>query len=109
MIIVRNNLIPFKGFTALTIAPFIFVRKDAEVTDTVLRHERIHAWQQIELLWVLFLVLYIVFWLIGLVKLRSWKKAYRWIPFEKEAYTWQHDEEYLKGRWWCDWVWFMFE
>lgn len=42
---------PKKGFTALTIFPFVFVRKDcaAKFSAKVERHENTHALQQLEL------------------------------------------------------------
>ena len=54
MFIVRNTLIPFPGYIAVTLWPFIFVRRKAwpRFTDDTLRHERIHGLQQVELLMV---------------------------------------------------------
>jgi len=59
--IIKNNLIPAKGFSAMSIFPFIFVRKDwlNKVKDNhrftwkliwkdYLNHEHIHAAQQLE-------------------------------------------------------------
>ena len=44
MIIVKNNIIPLKGFSAMTIWPFIFTR---EVMDAdTLKHENKHGKQQ---------------------------------------------------------------
>lgn len=63
--IIKNNLIPFNGFTAMAVFPFIFVRKDwlerlkssytktwPSVYSRVLNHEAIHFAQQIEMLLV---------------------------------------------------------
>ena len=52
MIIVRSDTIPFRGFIAITLWPFIFVRRQAwaKFTNDVIRHERIHGCQQVELL-----------------------------------------------------------
>jgi hypothetical protein len=41
MIIVRNKVLPFKGFKALTIWPFIFCR--SELTEVDINHEEIHG------------------------------------------------------------------
>jgi len=45
MITIKNNIIPFKGFTAMTLWPFVFVRKDREqnYTHTAKNHEAIHG------------------------------------------------------------------
>ena len=113
MIVIKNNIVPFRGYVAIAIAPFILVRKDAfaglseEMRETVIRHERIHCWQQIMLLVVLFYVLYAVFYLFNLVKYRSHKEAYMNIPFEREAYRNQDDELYAKNVPFMGWVWYI--
>ena len=48
MIIVKNNIIPFKGFKAIYMFGFLFTRGD--LTETQLNHEKIHERQAIELL-----------------------------------------------------------
>lgn len=87
--LVRNKLIPFKGYKAISIWPFIFVRKDAKFDDVDFNHERIHLRQQIELLVIPFYIIYFIEWIF---------KGYRNISFEKEAYTYEEDLEYLKRR-----------
>lgn len=109
MKIVRNNIIPFKGFKALTLWPLVFVRKDAVMRDRDMRHEAIHGRQQKELLVVLFLVWYGLEWLIRLVIYRSTHKAYRMISFEQEAYQNEHDDDYLTTRRWYAWTKYIFK
>lgn len=46
---IYNKLIPIKGFIALTIWPYIFVRNDETLTKKGERHETTHAMQQIEM------------------------------------------------------------
>lgn len=96
MITVKNNIIPLKGFTAITLWPFIFVRKDEKkyYTDAVERHEHIHGEQQKEMLIVFFLLWYGVEWLIKLCYYRNSMTAYKNISFEREAYANQHDVTY---------------
>lgn len=51
MIIIRNNIFPFKGFMMMNICGLVFLRKDATppaVHD--LRHEAIHTVQQREIM-----------------------------------------------------------
>lgn len=122
MIIVRNDTIPFRGFIAITLWPFIFVRRQAwaKFTDDVIRHERIHGRQQVELLAVgavlaavlalcgagwwsllalpLFLWLYGLEYLVRLCQYRNGHAAYRAISFEREAYNNELDDDYLKKR-----------
>ena len=49
--VIYNDLIPFKGFQAITILPFIFARNSAKpLKDYVVNHETIHLRQQLEVL-----------------------------------------------------------
>lgn len=45
MIKIFSNIIPFEGFLAMTVWPFVFIRKELrqKYTATVDRHEHIHA------------------------------------------------------------------
>lgn len=98
MKIIRNNIIPFRGFTAINICGVLFVRKSSAVTPRLLNHEAIHTVQMREWLYVMFYVLYILEWLVRLVQYRNCKEAYRNISFEREAYACQLDMEYLETR-----------
>ena len=106
MKIVRNRWIPFKGFSAINLFGVIFVRKDlpeeyltnTRWLETIVRHERIHTSQMVELLVILFYLLYIIEWLGRLAICRDAERAYRSISFEQEAYAHQDDPEYLQRR-----------
>lgn len=95
MKIIRNKIIPFKGFKAINVCGILFVREDAYIDEKTMNHESIHTAQMKELLFVFFYVLYIVEWIIRLLIQGN---AYRNISFEKEAYRYQDNKEYLKGR-----------
>jgi len=43
MKVVKNNIIPFKGYKAITIWPFIFVREEGSFDEVDLNHENIHG------------------------------------------------------------------
>lgn len=123
---IYNNIIPFKGFKAITIYPFVFVRKSSKFTADDERHELIHCIQQKEMLavgivlmlalWVLgcgwwsllalpiFFWWYLVEWLVRIVQYGSPHKAYRNISFEREAYAWEKNEYYLSLRTCFAWV-----
>lgn len=103
---VINNIIPFKGFLAITLWPFIFVRKEAEqrYTKTVDRHEHIHGEQQKEMLIIFFLLWYGMEWLIKCVKYRNGNTAYKNVSFEREAYQNQNDAAYLDERKHYSWI-----
>lgn len=96
MKIIQNKIIPFKGYVAITLYPFIFTRR--ELTSVELNHERIHARQQKELFIVFFYVIYLLEYLVLLIYIGNRKKAYSEISFEKEAYENQHDQDYLSRR-----------
>lgn len=86
----------------MTIWPFIFVRKGVKVDDELIRHEKIHAKQQLEMLLIPFFVWYVLEWLIRLAIYRDSSKAYRKISFEQEAYGNQHVINY--HRQWFSWL-----
>ena len=107
MVKVYNNIIPLKGFVALTMWPLLFIRKaaawlfDAEDEN----HENIHGAQQKEMLIVgalfalpLFLYWYGVEWLVKYCYYRDTDKAYKNGALEREAYANQNDMTYLSHR-----------
>lgn len=100
--IIRNNIIPFKGFAAINLFGIIFVRKDVNVTDRILNHEKIHTAQMKELLYIFFYLLYVIEWLIKL--LIYGKKAYYYISFEIEAYENENNYKYLSSRRHYAWI-----
>ena len=87
MKVIYNNIIPFKGYKAITLWPFIFARKPLNEID--INHEEIHGKQQLELLVIFFYIIYIIEWIF---------KKYRNISFEKEAYANEENLDYLKTR-----------
>ena len=52
MKIVRNNIIPFKGYKAMNLFGVLFVRGNARIDDINLNHEKIHTAQIKEMLYV---------------------------------------------------------
>ena len=106
--IVYNDIIPFKGFAAVLICKWLFVRNGCRVDDTFLNHEMIHFEQQKEMLFVFFYVWYIIEWLIRLVLTFNNKKAYNGISFEREAYAHEYDKNYLNERKRYTWMRYLF-
>lgn len=86
--IIYNKYIPFNGYKAMAIYPFIFVR-GSKVSDKTINHENIHFKQQIELLIIFFWVIYLIFWILY---------GYNRNPFEREANNFEFDFKYLKNR-----------
>ena len=68
------------------------------LSKTTRRHETIHYHQQIEMLFLGQWLLYGIFWLVGMVRYRDGKKAYRENPFEREAYDNEKKYTYLEKR-----------
>ena len=112
--VIYNKIIPFKGYDAITLFPFIFARKKP-LSLVALNHEVIHLYQQF---CVFVSSLFVVFVLIVLFELSFWwlfsaftvfyvlygleycvryllyrnhKEAYKNISFEQEAYL--HDKD----------------
>ena len=103
---VYSKHFPFKGYIALTFYPWVFIREDEKkkYTTKIHRHETTHAYQQVETLWILFLVIY------GLEYLIKWvfcgfkgSKAYYSISFEQEAYEHEAEIGYNNAR--CHYAW----
>jgi hypothetical protein len=98
MVIVSKYLVP-KGYLAITIWPFIFVRnKGLKDVDSLISHEKIHLKQQLELLILLFYIWYGIEYLVHYIKYKDHLKAYRSISFEVEANTYENDLDYLNTR-----------
>jgi hypothetical protein len=93
MILIKNKIIPPKGFKAVSIWPFVFARKELNNND--INHERIHLRQQVEMLIIPFYILYLIFTLIN---------GYSKNPFEKEAYENEHNIDYLNLRKLFSWI-----
>lgn len=98
MILISKYLIP-KGYTGLTIFPFILLKHDRLKSDLVLiNHEKIHFRQQLELLVLPFYLFYVFEFLFRLLQFKNWKLAYKNISFEREAYGNESNFNYLRTR-----------
>ena len=103
MRIIRNSIIPCKGFTAINLFGVVFIRKEIRPQhdislrnwDIMLNHELIHTAQMKELLYLPFYLLYGIEWLIRLAMYMNVKEAYRNISFEREAYDKQYNFHYI--------------
>tara|TARA_A100001515_G_scaffold80527_1_gene63864 strand:+ start:162 stop:491 length:330 start_codon:yes stop_codon:yes gene_type:complete len=99
--IIKNSIVPklfsvFINVYAIALYPFVFIRDEGN--EVVINHERIHLKQQREL-WVIgFYLLYVLFWLINLVRYRDTATAYYELPFEREARVNESDWVYLLNR-----------
>lgn len=83
---------------ARAVSVFIFIIfKDEETKNDpeVLNHERIHLWQQFEMLFLFQWLAYLYF---------KWTRGYRNNPFEEEAHTNDKNLSYLKTRKFWAWT-----
>lgn len=86
------------GSSYLAICLFGLIFSVRPLNPSEYNHERIHAAQQKELLYLPFFLWYGIEWLILYIKYRDGMEAYHHIRFEKEAYRHQDDPNYLKKR-----------
>ena len=98
MIQIHNDFIPFRGYKAMTLLCFIFVRNGFELSDEDIRHESIHWEQQKEMFILPFFLWYLIEFIVNLFKFNDWSKAYRNISFESEAYDFEKEKDYLALR-----------
>jgi len=106
MKVIYSNIIPFPGFTAINICGILFVRKRVILTDRIMNHEKIHTAQIKELWYVAFYLIYVLEWIIKL--LFYGRNSYRNISFEREAYEYDQDTDYLSKRkpfTWIKFIW----
>jgi hypothetical protein len=94
---VYNRFVPFKGFCVMNLFGLLFVRKEykGKLNEYVYNHECIHTEQMKELGYIFFYIIYFIEWLIRLFMKGN---AYRNISFEKEAYSYEYDLDYLNAR-----------
>lgn len=101
MRIIRNPWLPPKNYTAINLFGILFCRPDAKITADVIRHEQIHTCQMVEMGILLFYLWYVIEWFIRCFLPGN---AYMNISFEREAYQYMFDKNYLHYRksfaWW---------
>ncbi|WP_299835956.1 hypothetical protein [uncultured Tenacibaculum sp.] len=98
MIIISKHLVP-KGFSGITLYPFIFLRNSKAKEDKIIiNHEMIHLRQQIEMLIIPFYIFYVIEWFFKFLKYKNGYLAYQNLSFEREAYSFETDINYLKNR-----------
>ena len=105
--IIENSRIPqalslFINIWAITLYPFIICK--GTLDQQTRTHEVIHLRQQRELLLIGFYLLYVAFWIYGVIRFKSFHAAYRNIPFEKEAYEHDLDPTYPMNRKSHSWI-----
>jgi len=85
----------------------LFKDKKLMTNHRIVRHEKIHFKQQLELLIIPFYLLYLFHYLINLLKYRNHSKAYFEICFQQESYRYDGQVNYLELRKPYAWVAFL--
>lgn len=99
MIVTCHYLLKNTKINAITLYPFILLRKKKFRYNTVLlNHEKIHIRQQLECFVLFFYMIYLAEYFFLFIKFKNSYKAYRMISFEREAYDNEVDLEYLQRR-----------
>lgn len=98
-------VVPSLQVNGMALFPFVLVQKEASKYDEVIvRHEKIHLKQQLEMLVLPFYFFYLINYLVNRLRSYDHDKAYRNIVFEQEAYANDASEDYLKKRKPFSWV-----
>ena len=93
-----------KNVIGITLCPFGIYTDDNNIIT--INHEKIHWKQQLEMLIIIFYLLYLIEWFI---KIFFYKDAYRNISFEREAYSNSKNSNYLINRKHFSWIKYIFK
>jgi len=93
--VILSKIAPIEIY-AIALGLFVWCR--GEMDEETRNHETIHFQQQLELLFIGQWFLYIAVWLVLLLKYKSGIMAYRFSPFEREAYDHEHNLDYCLER-----------
>ncbi len=96
-IIVECHLLQKTWFKGIMLFPFIVLDRKIN-RKNVTNHETIHFYQARELLVIPFYVIYILNYLVNLLRFLNHTDAYLNVIFEKEAYRFQHNMTYISKR-----------
>jgi hypothetical protein len=88
----------FNYYTGLSFFIFIWISRLDKDEVKLVRHEKIHFWQQVEMLFIFHWLIYVLFYVVARAKGHCHYIAYRYNPFEIEAFSNEHDVEYLRKR-----------
>jgi hypothetical protein len=88
----------FRYYTGMSFFIFILISRPQKHDESLTRHEMIHFWQQVEMLFIFHWILYSYYYFQSRLSGNSHDIAYRNNPFEREAYTHEADVRYLKIR-----------
>jgi hypothetical protein len=99
----------FNYYTGLSFFIFIWITRQPHDQTQLVRHEKIHFWQQVEMLFIFHWFFYAFFYVFGRINGQCHYVAYRYNPFEIEAFNHDPDVHYLEKRKPFAWVRFVGE
>lgn len=88
----------FNYYTGLSFFVFIWISRQEKDEVRLTRHEKIHFWQQVEMLFIFHWIFYLLFYVMARAKGHCHYIAYRYNPFELEAFDNDRNEQYLEDR-----------
>lgn len=94
----------FKSYCGFSFFIFIWIYSPQKKDSSLIRHEKIHFMQQLELLFIFHWLLYSFFYCAARLAGHSHEKAYRSNPFEREAYAHENNTNYLNDRPIFSWI-----
>jgi hypothetical protein len=103
-IIIHTKKRIFKYYTGFSFFLFIWISDVEKDKPRLIRHEKIHFYQQLELLFIFHWALYGLFYVISRFKRQQHYIAYRYNPFELEAYHNDPQVDYHRRRRLFGWV-----
>ena len=109
MKVVENDTLPFGNYKCMTIYKWIFTKNAKRITQVDFNHEATHLHQQTELLVIFFYLWYVLEFLVKLLCTFNWKRAYRSISFEMEAYENEENTSWINQRSEYYWLRFVFK
>ena len=106
MKVIENKIIPPKGYKAITIGPYIFIKPGTKLSEKDYNHEAIHWEQYKETLVIGFFLIYVIEFIYKFIFVNrgEWKKTYHKLSMEKEAYLNQDNLDYIKNRKHYKWI-----
>ena len=106
MKVIENKIIPPKGYKAITIGPYIFIKPGTKLSEKDYNHEAIHWEQYKETLVIGFFLIYVIEFIYKfiIVYRGEWKKTYHKLSIKKEAYLNQDNLDYIKNRKHYKWI-----
>ena len=111
MKIIENNILPPRGYKAITLGPLIFVRKGTVLSDRDVNHEAIH-WEQYKETFIIgFFLVYVIEFILRSFTIEEkkdgrgyWNRVYHSLSMEREAYAHQDEPNYIKSRKHFAWI-----